>query len=254
MSAARHLRPWMLYTASMLAGIVVWELVARQLPGVVFASPTAVLARLVADTQSLTLPEALGRSMGHMLLGYAIAIAVALPVGFLVGRSETAFLMLDPVINAFFAIPTVAFVPFLVIWFGLHFEARTALVFIMCVFDMLVTVAAGARNIDPALIRVGRSFGARGPALLAKVLLPGSLPFLFTALRLGMARALNAMITAELFLATVNLGKLMQESAARFDAAGILAVLTVLCLVGLLAQEALKWLEARLLPWHAPAS
>jgi NitT/TauT family transport system permease protein len=239
------------YVLSLVVGVVAWELVARELPGVVFASPSAVLQRLIADTLSLQLPTALLRSLGHMLLGYTLALAVAIPLGFLMGRNEAAFQMFDPVVNAFFAIPTVAFVPFLMIWFGLFFEGRTALVFIMCVFDVLVTVAAGARNIEPAVIQVARSFGARGWGMATKVFLPASLPFLFTALRIGMARALNAMITAELFFATVNLGKYMQDSAARFDSAGILAVIVLLCALGLGTQEGLKWLETRLLPWHA---
>ena len=68
--------------------------------------------------------------------------------------------MFDPVVNAIFSIPSISFVPFLIIWFGLFFEARVALVFVMSVFDVLVTVAAGARNIEPSLINVGRSFAA----------------------------------------------------------------------------------------------
>jgi NitT/TauT family transport system permease protein len=118
------------------------------------------------------------------------------------------------------------------------------------VFDMLVTVAAGARNVPPNLIDVGRSFGANRRMLFRKVLLPASLPFLFTALRIGMVRAMIAMVTAELFFAAVNLGAYMQGAANRFDSAGLLAVLTILSVLGLLAQEGLKGLEARLLPWH----
>jgi hypothetical protein len=86
--------------------------------------------------------------------------------------------------------------------------------------------------------------------LFRKVLLPASLPFLFTALRIGMARAVIAMITAELFFATVNLGKYMQAAQNRFDSAGLLAVLTILAVLGLLVQEGLKALEAHMLPWH----
>ena len=97
---------------------------------------------------------------------------------------------------------------------------------------------------------VGRSFGARRAALLAKVVFPAALPFLFTALRIGLVRATNAMITAELFFAAVNLGGLMKDSASRFDTAGLLAVIVLLSGFGLAAQETLKAAEARVLPWH----
>lgn len=126
-----------------------------------------------------------------------------------------------------------------------------ALVFVMCVFDILVTVAAGARNIEPRIVQVGRSFGARGPAMFLKVLMPASYPFLLTALRIGTVRAVNAMITAELFFATVSLGKYMEEASSMFDAPAMLAVVFLLAVFGLSCQEGIKWAEARLLPWHA---
>lgn len=238
------------YGISLAVGVVIWELISWQLPSVIFPSPLATLQKIIADSINLTLPLALAHSLGHMFVGFTLALIVAVPLGFLMGRNEKAFLMLDPVVNAIYAIPTVAFVPFLIIWFGLFFEGRTALVFVMCVFDILITVTAGARNVEPSLLQVGRSFGVRGLKLARTVLIPASMPFLFTALRIGLARAVNAMITAELFMATVNLGKYMQDSAARFDSAGILAVIVILCAVGLGSQGALKRLEARMLPWH----
>ena len=243
-------RTWPLYTLSLICGLILWELIAAQFSKVVLSPPTAVARHLYAHTVNLELPRLLWASLGHTALGYLLALAAAVPLGFLMGRSARVFAMFDPILNALYCIPTIAFVPFLVIWFGLFFPARTALVFIMCVFDILVTVSAGARNVERNLIDVGRAFGAGRWFLFRKVLLPASLPFLFTALRIGLVRAVIAMITAELFFAAVNLGKYMQAAQNRFDSAGLLAVLTILAIVGLVAQEGLKALEARLLPWH----
>jgi NitT/TauT family transport system permease protein len=247
---SRLSRTWPLYALSLICGLIVWELIAAQFSKVVLSPPTAVARHLYVHTITLELPRLLWASLGHTFLGYGIAVAVAVPLGFLMGRSERAFAMFDPIVNAIYSIPTIAFVPFLVIWFGLFFAARTALVFIMCIFDILVTVSAGARNVERNLMDVGRAFGAGRWDLFRKVLLPASLPFLFTALRIGMVRAVIAMITAELFFAAVNLGRYMQAAQNRFDSAGLLAVLTILAVVGLLAQEGLKALETRLLPWH----
>lgn len=245
----RHKTP-MLYGLSLLGGLIAWELIAAQFSKFVLSPPTAVARHLYIHSVNLELPRLLWYSLGHTLLGYTLAVAVAVPLGFLMGRSERVFAMFDPVVNALYSIPNIAFVPFIVIWFGLFFPARTALVFLMCVFDILVTVSAGAQNVERALIDVGRAFGAGRWLLFRKVLLPASLPFLFTALRIGMVRAVIAMITAELFFATVNLGKYMQAAQNRFDSAGLLAVLTILAVLGLLVQEGLKALEARMLPWH----
>ncbi len=239
-----------IYILSFMLGLLVWEVIAAQLPGVVFASPSVVIERLYTGLLNGSISGAFLNSLNHMVLGLALAIAVAVPLGFLIGRNEAAFHIADPIVNAFFAIPSVAFVPFLIVWFGLFYEGRVSLVFIMCVFDILVTVSAGARNIDASMMAVGQSFGASRWHIFTKVMLPASLPFLLTALRIGLIRAINAMITAELFFATVNLGAYLEEASARFDAAGMLAVVFLLALFGLGAQEGVKLMERRLLPWH----
>jgi len=136
-------RTGVLYGLSLLGGLIAWELIAAQFSKVVLSPPTTVARHLYAHTANLELPRLLWASLGHTALGYLLAVAVAVPLGFLMGRSERAFAMFDPIVNALYSIPTIAFVPFLVIWFGLFFPARTALVFIMCVFDILVTVSAG---------------------------------------------------------------------------------------------------------------
>ncbi len=239
---------------SLLGGFLVWEFAAHGVSNAVFAPPSAVLVRLATDMASGTLPLALLGSLAHLAVGFALAVAVALPLGFAIGRSAKVAAMLDPVVSAIYAIPPVAMVPFLIIWFGLFFEARVALVFLMAFFEILVTVTAGARNVEPSLLAVGRSFGAGRVRLVTRVMLPASLPFVFTALRVGLVRGINAMITAELFLAAVNLGALMKHQAQRFDMAGLLSLVLLLCLLGLVAQEGLKFLESRLLPWHVQRS
>lgn len=237
-----------IYLVSILGGVLGWELAARQVSPVVFAPPSAIVRHWIEDGGVLA--TALGNSLLHLLAGYLLAVAVAVPLGFLMGRNATVHHLLDPLVNALYAIPSVAFVPFLIIWFGLFFEARVALVFLMCVFDMLVVVTAAVRDVNQNLIEAARSFGAGPFAVFRKVLFPASQPFLFVALRIGLIRAIQGMITAELFFAAANLGAYVHDSATRFAASGILAVIVLLCLLGLAAQEGLKALEARLLPWH----
>lgn len=240
----------LVYPLSFLFGLIVWEFIASQLPDVVFASPSKVFVHIAKETVSGVLPKAFFNSIQHMLLGLALALAAAIPLGFLMGRSEAVFHMFEPVVNAVFSIPSICFVPFLIIWFGLFFEARVALVFVMSVFDILITVAAGARNIEPTLVQVGRSFGVNRREMFFKIMVPASLPFLLTAIRIGTVRSINAMITAELFFATVYLGDYMEEASAMFNSAAMLTVVFLLALFGLGAQEGIKWAEARLLPWH----
>jgi len=111
-------------------------------------------------------------------------------------------------------------------------------------------VMAGARDVRPPLIDVGRSFGASHPQRLRLIVFPALMPFLFAALRVGSARAINGMITAELFFAAVNLGAIMKRATQNFDSATALAVVLLICLLGLAAQSAINVLERHLLHWH----
>lgn len=240
-----------LYVASLLIGIAAWQGVAGQLPGVVFAPASEVfldLFRGLFVTGGLLRPF-IG-SLGHMILGFLISLMAAVPLGFLMGRNQRVFQFLNPTLMLIYAIPPVAFVPFMVVWFGIDFEARVALVVLMSFFEIVLTVTEGARTVPPKLVEVARSFSAEERQLVLKVLVPASYPFLFTAFRIGLVRAIHAMITAELFFAAVNLGQVMKDDAAAFNTSGMMAVILLLALFGLACQESLKWLEGRMLPWH----
>lgn len=239
-----------LYVASIAAGLAIWQLIASGYSTFVLAPPTGVLTRLWQLTLSGELPVALFGSMQHMALGYLIACLIALPVGMLMGRVRFINDLLDPVVNLIYAVPSVAWVPFIMIWFGLYFEARVALVVMMCVFDMIIVVSTGAANVDRKLIAVGQSFGANAWQSTRLILIPESLPFLFTALRIGVVRAVNAMVTAELFLAAVNLGAIMKQASVRLDSAAVLGIIAVLCMLGLILQEVLLLIERRVCVWR----
>lgn len=242
--------PRFLGFVSVLIGLSLWELAATQFSVLILPPPSAVLARFFDPVFAPRLANALSQSLWALALGFGLALVTAIPLGIVLGRSPTLHRMFDPLINAVYAIPPVAFVPFLIIWFGLFFEARVALVFMMCFFDILVVIIAGARDVRKSLVDVGRSFGGTRLQNLRLIVFPALTPFLFAALRIGSARAINGMITAELFFAAVNLGQIMKRSAQAFDTASAFAVVVVICLLGLLAQTFIQIMERRLLRWH----
>ena len=235
---------------SIVVGIAIWQIAASQVSDFLLPAPLAVFARFTDPAWLTRLMRALSGSLVQLGLGFALSFAIALPLGIVIGRSSVLTRMFEPVINALYAIPPVAFVPFLIIWFGLFLEARVALVFLMGFFDILVVVIAGARDVRRPLIDVGRSFGASHGQRLRLIVLPALLPFVFAALRVGSARAINGMITAELFFAAVNLGAMMKRAAQDFDSAAVLSVVLLICLLGLLAQSLINALESRVLRWH----
>lgn len=239
----------LIYVSSFVAGLVVWHLISRGLPDIAFASPADVLVAMSHRVADGSLPRAFASSLLQFGVGLAISAAIAIPLGLLIGRSEVARRLFNPIINGLFAIPSVAFVPFIIIWFGLFFEARVAVVVIMTVFDMTITIAAGARAIDPGVLSAASAFGMRGLRRLSAIYLPASLPFVLTALRVGVVRATNAMITAELFLAAVNLGKIMQSASSNFDVATMMGVVFLVSVFGLVMQQIVGWIEGGLVGW-----
>jgi ABC-type nitrate/sulfonate/bicarbonate transport system permease component len=240
----------LLSIASVLFVIALWQWGAGHVSGFLLPAPADVLDRFLDPKWLARLMGALGQSLVQLGLGFGLTLLVAVPLGVIIGRSVTLTRMFGPVINAIYAIPPVAFVPFLIVWFGLFLEARVALVFLMSVFDVLVLMIAGARDVRRSLVDVGRAFGASHRQRLRLIVLPALLPFFFAALRVGSARAINGMITAELFFAAVNLGAIMKRATQNFDSATVLAVVILVCVLGLIAQSAITLLERRVLHWH----
>lgn len=240
----------LLYPASLIGGLILWQVVAVPFSPLIFPPPTAVFRRFFEMVGSGELTAALWGSLGTLLVGFGLAVAIGFPVGIALGRIRALSIASEPVIDAIYAIPPVALVPFLIIWFGLYVQSQIALVFIMAVFEIVITMRAGTRTVPPRLLEAARSFGFGEFSVLRKIVLPATLPFAVTALRIGFVRALNGMITAQLLLAATDLGALMKQEMQRFDTAGLLALVAMLSLIGLLGQEGLKLLETRLMPWH----
>ena len=229
---------------SVAAGLALWEVIGRLTPPVVFAPFSAAASSLL---HTAALPGAIVQSLATLATGFAISAIVAIPLGFAMVRE-----MFHPVLTGLYAIPPVAFIPFLIVWFGLFVESRVAIVVIMSFFEMLTIASTGAANIDRRLLDVARSFSAPRHRMLTAVLIPASLPFLFTALRVGLVRAVAGTITGELLLSPANLGKLLLDSAARFNTAGILGIVATVALLGLCVQQGLLWLERHVLRWERP--
>jgi ABC-type nitrate/sulfonate/bicarbonate transport system permease component len=251
---SRALGPYAISVLSLAVGVAVWQIASGYVSQFLLPPPSALLERFSDPAWLARLLQALSNSLIQFVLGFGLSLATAIPLGIVIGRSKLLTRMFEPLITALYAIPPVAFVPFLIIWFGLFLEARVALVFLMSFFDILVVMLAGARDVRPALVDVGRSFGASHAQRLRLIVLPALLPFLFAALRVGSARAINGMITAELFLAAVNLGAIMKRASQNFDSATVLAVVLVICFLGLLAQAIINLLERRVLHWHVRTS
>ncbi|MFI5697996.1 ABC transporter permease [Kribbella sp. NPDC051586] len=234
---------------SILVVLGAWELVGRQINPLFMSYPTAVVRAAVQMTKTGELPKALLSSLSTLALGFAIAAVLGVVLGLVIGRYKTVEVATDWLVNALYATPLVAVVPLVILWFGLGFSAKLFVVVLLAIFPVLINTASGVRNVPAALIDVGTGFAASEWQVFTKVILPASLPYTMTGLRLGVGRAIIGMVVAEFFTAITGLGALVVKYGNQFDTASMLVPVLVLMVLGVALTAGLRQAEARIAPW-----
>ncbi len=183
--------------------------------------------------------------------GLLASIVVALPVGVILGRSDTLNAMFDPFVTAINATPRLVFLPIIMIWFGIGFWTVTIIVFIGAVFPLLINTYAGVRNADRLLISVVRSFGASEWEINKLVVLPNSMPFIIAGLRLAIGRAILGIVVAEFFGGTTKgLGVIMVDASGKFHVDIVFVGLILFMALSLIMTAGVKVIESRLSRWR----
>lgn len=240
---------WINRIVGVLVALVIWELVGRAMGDALFAPLSSVLGELYDMLGSGQVAAELFSSLRQMLVGLALACIVGMPMGVLMGRSQLADVLLHPWLSMFIVTSVAALVPLLILLFGTGFWFRVAVVFLASVWYITLTAYQGARGLDPRWIDVGRSFGANGLRRFWKIVLPGLYPFLLAGVRIGLVHAIRAMVVAEMFV-IVGFGGLIHTAGLAVSSAPILALLTLLMIVGVLANTLLKVAARHVAPWH----
>jgi sulfonate transport system permease protein len=198
--------------------------------------------------------ERLGRHLGastlRVLAGFGIGAALALLFGAAMGLSRRLDALLDPAFQALRAIPSLAWVPILLLWMGIDEAPKIALVAIGAFFPVQLSVVAGIRGVDRKLIELGEVNRLSRRALFTRILLPASLPQIFTGLRTGLSLAWMFMVAAELIAATRGLGYLLSDGRETGRPDLVFGAILLLALLGKLSDSVLKALEARVLSWR----
>ncbi|MGF6757024.1 ABC transporter permease [Paraburkholderia sp. GAS42] len=200
----------------------------------------------------------LGRHIGasslRVFAGFGIGAALALLVGAAMGLSRRLDALLDPSFQALRAIPSLAWVPVLLLWMGIDESPKITLVAIGAFFPVHLSVVAGIRGVDRKLVEVGKVNRLGQRALFTRILLPASLPQIFTGLRTGLSLAWMFMVAAELIAATRGLGYLLSDGRETGRPDLVFGAILLLALLGKLSDSILKAIEAHVLSWRDTAS
>jgi len=225
---ARH-APFVL---SLAAGIIVWEIVGRNSSPAFLVSFSETLRRVWELTLDGSLIVQTIDSLTLFLSGFVLALLVGAPTGLLLARITPLRVGIEPYIMILYATPMVALIPFILSMMGFGFAPKVLVVFLFGVFPILYNTIEGARSIKPELIEVARSYRSSERALWRDVMIPYTLPYTMTGVRLAIGRSLVGMITAEFFLSSTGLGQMIMGASQNFDTGSVLAAILVIALIG----------------------
>lgn len=186
-------------------------------------------------------------STQRVLLGFAAGAVAGLAVAAVVGLSRLGEVLLSPTLAALRAVPSLAWVPLLILWLQIGEESKVTLIAIGAFFPVFTTVAAALRHIDPHLVEAGRCFGLRGWSLFRTVQLPAVVPSVISGLRLALAQAWLFLVAAELIASSMGLGFLLNDSQQTGRVDRILLAIVLLALLGSLTNAVLSLVETKLL-------
>ncbi|MDU9408341.1 ABC transporter permease [Pseudomonas sp. zfem001] len=218
---------------------------AHQMP-----APSQVAQTLYLLAQSGELWRHLNASLLRVGAGFAIGAALAIVIGTWVGLSRRAEAYLEPTFQALRAIPSLAWVPLLLLWLGIDETPKIVLIALGAFFPVYLALLAGIRNIDRKLVEVGRLYGLSPLALVRRILLPAALPSLFTGLRGALSLSWMFLVAAELIAATRGLGYLLSDGRETSRPDLVIAAILLLALLGKLSDSLLKAWETRALRWR----
>ncbi|MFC3690522.1 ABC transporter permease [Aquipuribacter hungaricus] len=212
-----------------------------------FSSPAALGAELVAAVESGRLWPNLAISAQRVFLGFGIGALLAVLTGLLVALSRTADRLVSPLLGAVRAVPSLAWVSVLILWFGIGEENKVGLVAIGAFFPVLATLVAGIRQVDRGLLEVAQAYGLSWRQRVTTVLLPSAAPSLLAGARLGLNQAWLFLVAAELLGATSGLGWQLQNAQRNGQIELVLVTIILFAVIGKLTDSVLAAVETTVL-------
>ncbi|WP_374322396.1 ABC transporter permease [Streptomyces sp. AP-93] len=251
----RGFRAVALRSAAILALLALWEAAPRLgLVDATFLPPVSEVAKawweLLGNGQLAEHGKAsLARSFG----GFGIAVAVAVPLGLLIGWYRPVAALLGPLLEVFRNTAALALLPVFVLLLGIGETSKVSIVVYACVWPILLNTISAVGNADPTLVKLARSMDLSTPKLFQKVILPASVPVIFTGIRLAGAVSILVLVAAEMIGAKAGLGYLINASQFNFAIPQMYAGIVTISAIGLTFNQVLVAIERRLSTWRIPS-
>jgi ABC-type nitrate/sulfonate/bicarbonate transport system permease component len=247
-------RPIGVWTVRITTAVLIfgsWQLYANNMSRALNAPPSEIAGaawRQVVTNGDIWGP--LGSSMEALVLGYLIALALGIPIGVGMGRSRRLEHVIDPYVSFLYALPHVAFVPLMIIWFGFELKFRLAYVVFSAIFPVIVNTMVGVKNVPTDLVEVGESFCATERQILRKIVLPSASPYIIAGARQAFSAAWVGVIVAEVLSTQTGLGGQINHYGNYFLMADMFVPILFIMLIAVLIMIVTDYLQNRMTPWN----
>ena len=242
--------------ASVLSVLVIWYLITalKIVPSLFLPSPQAVWQKFLEVSQQgfmkATLWQHLAASISRVLLALVAAIAIDVPLGLWMGLNKWVRAVLDPLVELLRPIPPLAYLPLLVIWFGIGETTKVLLIFFSILAPVIISSTHGVLSHQLNRERAALSLGASQPQVFWHVILPTALPHILTGIRIGLGVGWSTLVASELVAADRGIGFMVQSAAQFLITDTVVLGIIVIAIVAVSFELFLRWLQKQLSPWY----
>ncbi len=248
-------------TSAVIAFLLLWEFMGGAL-SVYNPIPFLVINPMFMSAPSLIFKAAVGLfesgeiyndlyvSATEFFWGYVLSVIVAIPFGIITGWYKKISSIFDPFINAMNATPRIALLPLIIIWLGIGIPSKIGIIFLGAVFPLIINTRDGVKTVPINLLNAARSFGASQWQIFRSIVLPSTVPFILTGLRLAVGRALIGVLVGELYAATAGIGFMITVAGATFQTDKVFVGILIFAITGVALTETLDRLEHRFDKWR----
>jgi NitT/TauT family transport system permease protein len=232
--------------------LILWEAAVRMglLKSSLISSPTGVIAAAITDFGNGSIQPHIGTSFLEWLVGFAAALVIAIPLGFALGSFRRAEFLVDPLLAALYATPTVALVPLIILLFGVGIQSKFAVVFLEAWVTLTVSTINGVQAADKRWLDIAQSFRASKWLTFRSVTVPSSIPFIITGIRIAAGRALVGVVVAEFIASNIGLGFYISVNGSFLNASRVMLGILLIGGFGIFVGEMIRRVERRFEAWR----
>jgi ABC-type nitrate/sulfonate/bicarbonate transport system permease component len=244
---------WLIGTLNLAVFFTIWQLIAvyTDVPKLFLPSVTEVWDALVRMNDQGILWGNLGISLWVYVVGMVISLAIAIPLGLFIGGVKIVDRIASPYIWAIYTTPRLILMPLVLLWVGINDTARVVIIVLSAVPATLVVIMEGVKTVDNSLLKAARSFGASRTRLFRSVVMPSTVPFIATGIRMGVSRGLIGLFIGELFTAANGIGYIIALSSKTFNSSQTYAMLFIFVFFCVAMVGLTQLLERKVSVWRA---